>query len=181
MYLRIRGCPVVLDIELSVSAWYQKTRRAQLRARCLVLLLRERRCAVCGITLKISSNGAETKERFCANQNTMESRRVQNTSTSKNFYLFMETPCMDLRVGPTRKVIRRTCPVCNRQSTHAPPRRGPRGQNTCVCIPHADVYRSVLSREQTRLALSKLEKTSCLWKSASLVPALLLLRRLYSF
>ena len=24
MYLRLRGCPVVLDIELSVSAWYQK-------------------------------------------------------------------------------------------------------------------------------------------------------------
>ena len=24
MYLRFRGCPVVLDIELSVSAWYQK-------------------------------------------------------------------------------------------------------------------------------------------------------------
>ena len=28
MYRRFRGCPVVLDIELSVSAWYQKTRRA---------------------------------------------------------------------------------------------------------------------------------------------------------
>ena len=25
MYLRFRGCPVVLDIELSVSAWYHKT------------------------------------------------------------------------------------------------------------------------------------------------------------
>ena len=25
---RFRGCPVVLDIELSVSAWYQKTQRA---------------------------------------------------------------------------------------------------------------------------------------------------------
>ena len=39
MYLRFRGCPIVLDIELSVSAWYQKTRRALLRARCLLLLL----------------------------------------------------------------------------------------------------------------------------------------------
>ena len=28
MYRRFRGCPVVLDIELSVSAWYHKTRRA---------------------------------------------------------------------------------------------------------------------------------------------------------
>ena len=39
MYLRFRGCPVVLDIELSVSAWYQKTRRVPLRARRLLLLL----------------------------------------------------------------------------------------------------------------------------------------------
>ena len=37
VYLRFRGCPVVLGIELSVSAWYQKTRRALLRARCLLL------------------------------------------------------------------------------------------------------------------------------------------------
>ena len=168
MYLRFRGCPVVLDIELSVSAWYQKTRRALLRARCLVLLLRERRCAVCGITLKFSCNGAETKERFCAKQDTKESRRVQNTPTSKStfqntptsrsVFFLMETPCMDLRAGPTRKAIGQTCPVYNRQSTHAPPRRDRRGQNTCVCIPHAYVYRSVLSRKQTRLALSKLEK-----------------------
>ena len=39
MYLRFRGCPVVLDIELSVSPWYQKNRRVQLRARRLLLLL----------------------------------------------------------------------------------------------------------------------------------------------
>ena len=39
MYLRFRSCPVVLDIELSVIAWYQKTRRVLLRARRLVLLL----------------------------------------------------------------------------------------------------------------------------------------------
>ena len=66
MYLRFRGCPVVLDIELSVSARYHKTRRVLLRARRLLLLLlttesRERRRAVCGITSKLTSNGAETK------------------------------------------------------------------------------------------------------------------------
>ena len=60
MYLRFRGCPVVLDIELSVSAWYHKTRRALLRARRLLLLLltaeiRERRRAVCGVTFKLTS------------------------------------------------------------------------------------------------------------------------------
>ena len=67
MYLRFRGCPVVLDIELSVSAWYHKTRRVLLRARRLLLLLlltaesKERRLAVCGITFKPEPNGAETK------------------------------------------------------------------------------------------------------------------------
>ena len=65
MYRRFRGCPVVLDIELSVSAWYHKTRRALLRARRLLLLLtaesKERRLAVCRITFKLASNGAETK------------------------------------------------------------------------------------------------------------------------
>ena len=39
MYLRFRGCLVVLDIELSVSAWYHKTQRVLLRARRLLLLL----------------------------------------------------------------------------------------------------------------------------------------------
>ena len=66
MYLRFRGCPVVLDIELSVSAWYHKTRRVPLRARRLLLLLltaerRDRWRVVCGITLKLTSNGEETK------------------------------------------------------------------------------------------------------------------------
>ena len=39
MYLRFPGCPVVLDVELSVSARYQNTRRVLLRARRLLLLL----------------------------------------------------------------------------------------------------------------------------------------------
>ena len=67
MYLRFRGCPVVLDIEHSVSAWYHKTRRVLLRAMRLLLLLllaaesKERWLAVCGITFKPASHGAETK------------------------------------------------------------------------------------------------------------------------
>ena len=66
MYLRFRGCPVVLDIELSVTAWYHKTRRVLLRARRLLLLLlltaesKERRLAMCGITFQPASNGSET-------------------------------------------------------------------------------------------------------------------------
>ena len=49
-------------------------------------------------------------------------------------------------------------PRCNPQSTHAPPRRDQWGQNTSLCIPHAHVCRSPLFREQTRLALLKLEQ-----------------------
>ena len=44
MYRRLRGCPVVLDIELSVSAWYHKTRPVLLRASvfCSCCFLRQR-------------------------------------------------------------------------------------------------------------------------------------------
>ena len=85
MYLRFRGCPVVLDIELSVSAWYHKTRRVLLRARRLLLLLlltaerKEPWLAVSCITFELASNEAETKYRFRANQNTRKFRRTQNT------------------------------------------------------------------------------------------------------
>ena len=66
IYGRYRGCPVVLDIELSVSEWYHKTRRELLHARRLPLLLltaegKQQRLAVCGITFKPASNGAEAK------------------------------------------------------------------------------------------------------------------------
>ena len=59
MYLRFRGCPVVLDIELCVRVWYHTTRRALLRARRLLLLRltaerKERRLAVCGLSFKLA-------------------------------------------------------------------------------------------------------------------------------
>ena len=107
--------------------------------------------------------GAETKEPFCANENTKTSRSIQSTpSTSRRIFSFVETPCMDLRAGPTRKVIRRRWRLFNPQSTHAPPRRDRGLQNTCLYIPLAYVYQSGLSREQWRLALSKREKLC--WK-----------------
>ena len=55
-------------------------------------------------------------------------------------------------------VISLACPVCNPHSTNAPSRRDWGCQNTCLDVPLAYVYRSFLSREQMRLALSKLEK-----------------------
>ena len=53
MYRRLRSCPVVLDIELSVNAWYRMTRRVLLRAmRGLLLLLLtapSKKTAACGV------------------------------------------------------------------------------------------------------------------------------------
>ena len=62
MCLRFRGCPVELDIELSVSARRQKT-RVLLCARRLVLLLfaAQQRAAVCGANFKITRNASEAK------------------------------------------------------------------------------------------------------------------------
>ena len=68
MHLRFRGCPVVLDIELYVSACYQKTCTVLLRARCLLMLLllaadsKKRRCAVCDITFE-STRKMERKQK----------------------------------------------------------------------------------------------------------------------
>ena len=67
----------------------------------------------------------------------------------------MVTPYMDLRAGPTRKVMRRTSRLCNPQNTNAPPRRYRGCQNTCFYITLTYVCRSVLSREHWRMALSK--------------------------
>ena len=65
MYLRFRGCLVVLDIELSVSTWYHKTRRVLLRARrLLLLLLLAAEAAVCSIIFKITCNGAKQNNDF---------------------------------------------------------------------------------------------------------------------
>ena len=70
MNLWFRGCPVVLDIEVSVTAWHHKTRRVLLRAGRLLLVLlltaesKEYPFAVCGITFKLASNGAEQNDDF---------------------------------------------------------------------------------------------------------------------
>ena len=72
----IRGCPVVLDIELSVSASEDSTCTVLLRAKCLLLLLLlaadsgDRRCAVCGITFKITCNMERKQKNVFVCQNT---------------------------------------------------------------------------------------------------------------
>ena len=118
------------------------------------------RAAVCGVR-----HNSQNVMRWSGNKRTIlcqsEHERIPphpKHTRIKNNLLFMEIPCVDLRAGSTRKVIRRTWRLCNPQSTYAPPRRDRRGQNTCLCIPHAYVYWSLLSRERWRLALSKLEQ-----------------------
>ena len=107
------------------------------RVFCCCCFWEQRVAPVCGVRHNFQNYmqyGAETKERFCANQNTKESCHIQNTPTSKKIFSFMETPYMDLRAGPTRKVIRPTSRLCNPQNTHAPPRRDRGCQSTCFDI-----------------------------------------------
>ena len=121
---------------------------------------RQQRAAVCGVRHNFQNYmhyGAETKERSCANQNTKESRRIQNTPTSKSIFLFVETPYMDPRAGSTRKLICLTYPVSSPQRIGAPPCRDRGWQNTCLDVSLVYVSRSSLSREQSRLVSRSLK------------------------
>ena len=96
---RFRGFPVVLDIELSVSAGYQKTGRALLRASCLVMLLRERRCAVCGITLEIPCISGNKRTIWCQSENEGIPPRPSHTHIKKHFF-FWELPVWTCELDP---------------------------------------------------------------------------------
>ena len=91
-YICISGFGVVrwcLTLSLPSAHGTRKTRRVLLRARCLVLLLlRERRCAVYGITLKISCNGAETKERLCQSEHEGIPPLPKHTSIKNHFFIY---------------------------------------------------------------------------------------------
>ena len=149
MYLWFRGCPVVLDIELSVSSWYQKTRRALLHARCLLLLLlllavdnRERQCAVCGITFKITCNewsGNKTTI-LCQSEHERIPPHPKHTHIKKHLCIYGNSLYGPARwihtkgdtsdmaiVQPTEHP--RTSPPGSKVSEHMP--RYP----SCVCLP----------------------------------------------
>ena len=87
MYLRFRGCPVVLDIELFVSAWYHKARFALLRARRLLLLLlltaesREHRAAACDVRHNVQTGVKWSRNKITISRqsNTRKFRRTQNS------------------------------------------------------------------------------------------------------
>ena len=82
MYLRFRGCPVVLDIEDYVSAWYRKTRRAryarEVSSDAATSGSRQQGEAVCCLrhTFKKSmQHGAETTDNNPAESNTHSHRK----------------------------------------------------------------------------------------------------------
>ena len=92
MYFRFRGCPVVVGIELSVSAWYHKTRRVLLRAIRLLLLLfltvesKERRLAVCGITFLPASNSGNKRTISCQSEHQKKSPHPKHPRLRKHFF-----------------------------------------------------------------------------------------------
>ena len=113
------------------------------------------RAAVCGVRHNFQNFmqwSGNKRTILCQSEHDRILPHPKHTHTKKHF-LFTETPCMDLRAGPTRKVIRRTWRLCSLQSTHAPPRRDRQGQSTCLCIPHAYVYWSPVSRAMATGAL----------------------------
>ena len=87
-------------------AWYQKTRRAPLRARCLLLLLIlaagsiERRRAVCGITFKVSCNGAETKKDFVPIRTRKSPAASKTHPHQKAFFYLWELPVWTCELDP---------------------------------------------------------------------------------
>ena len=82
----------------------------------------------------------------------------KHTQIKNQLFPFLETPYMYLRVGSTQKLTSLKYSVTSPQGRGVPPGRDRGCQNTCFDVPFAYVYRSALSREQWRLALSKLKK-----------------------
>ena len=158
LYLRFRTRPVVLDIELSMSTWYQMTRPVMLHERrILLLLLLAADRAVCGVRCAACLSKSHAKQ----NNDFVPIRTRKSSAASKkhpNKKTIWKLPCLDLRAGSTRKFMCLTYPVNSQQRIGAPPRRDQGCQNTFLDVPLASACRSALSREQWRLSLSKLEK-----------------------
>ena len=126
----------------------------------LVAVSKERRCAVCGITFKITCNiERKQKNDFCQSEHERIPPHPTHTHIKKQtFFYLWKLPVWTCELDPTRKMIRRTSRLSNLHNTHAPPRRDRRCQNTCLYIPLAEVCPSVFSRGHWRMALLKLEK-----------------------
>ena len=128
---------------------------------CCFLQQTAERAAVCGVPYNIQNFmrwSGNKRMILCQTEHERIPPHSKHTHIKNHFFYLRKLPVWTCELDPHQKVIRPTCPVCNPQSTHAPPRRDRRGQNTCLCIPHANVCWSPLSLEQCRLALSKLQK-----------------------
>ena len=136
---------------------------ALLRERCLLLLLllaadsRDRRCAVCGITFKITCNMERKQKNDFVPIRTRNNPAASNTHPRQTAFFFKwKLPIRTCELDP-HYVGHRDC-ATRRTPTHLPPRRDRGCQNTCLytSIPLAYVCGSVLSRDHWRMALSKL-------------------------
>ena len=135
-YLRFQGFPVVLDIELSVSAWYQKTRGVPLRARRLLLLLLPLAAASGGVRhifffFKITCNGAKQNNDFVPikipeNSAASKTHPLENAFFCSRNHLRLPAATMNTKgamshmhiVRPTEQL--RSSPPGSRGSEHMP-------------------------------------------------------------
>ena len=146
MCLRFRGFPVMLDIELSVSAWSQITRRVLLRARrslILLLLAAERGCLCCAAYL--SNQQEKKKKNGCMPPRTRKTTAASKTHPHRktNVYLWnlLHGPAScthtnaDMSDMPSQPPTEhpRTCSPRSKVSEHMPRR------SSCVCLPESSV------------------------------------------
>ena len=93
MYLRFRGCPVVLDIQLSVSAWYQKTRRILLRARrILLLLLLQQRGAAFGVPHNFQNYMQNKITMLCQSEHAKIPPHLKRTHIKRTLFSLWKIP-----------------------------------------------------------------------------------------
>ena len=148
MYLRFRGCPVVLDIELSVSAWYQKTRRVPLRARRLLLLLLLLAAERGGVRHNLENFMQNKTTILCQSEHAKTPPHPKHTHVKEQFFLngnSLYGPASwkhtngDMSDMPSQQPTEqpRTSPPRWRVSEHMPRRP------SCVCLPECSVSRAM--------------------------------------
>ena len=153
MYLRFPNCLVVLDTELSVSAWYQKTRRVLLRARRLLLLLllsAESGSVRCAAYFQNYMQGSGNKITIlCQSEHPKIPPHAAQTTPplekaffSSQNHIYLPAAVINTKGGMS------DMPIVQATDQRAPPRRERGGQNRCLETPLAGVCRSTLSRKQ---------------------------------
>ena len=142
-------------LSFPVSAWYQKTRRALLRARCLLLLLllasRQQRAAVCGVRQNFQNFmqwSGNKRTILCQSEHERISPHPRHTHITKHFFIYGYSLC-----GPASWIHTKgdTSGMPIVQPTEHP-RTFPPGSTgseqmplypSCVCLLESSVLRAV--------------------------------------